>query len=90
MQPSTPEDEREALQRLAHTLGTRQGFSLIQSHDIHLFLAVSSHAEAVSQVREVAREEGVEPAAIVCLRPSLDDVFVELTGKSLRGGERAS
>lgn len=90
VQPSTPEDEREALQRLAHALGKRQGFSLIQPRDNHLFLAVSSHAEAVPQVLEVAREEGVELAAIVCLRPSLDDVFVELTGKSLRGGERAS
>jgi ABC-2 type transport system ATP-binding protein len=48
------------------------------------WLEVSSHAEAVPAVLAVADAAGVVLKSIICQRPSLDDVFLQLTGYSLR------
>jgi ABC-2 type transport system ATP-binding protein len=49
-----------------------------------LWLDVTSHAAAVPAVLGEAERAGVALSSIVCQRPSLDDVFLHLTGYSLR------
>ena len=49
-----------------------------------LWLDVTSHAAAVPAVLGEAERAGVPLSSIVCQRPSLDDVFLHLTGYSLR------
>lgn len=76
-----PEGSEAALQA---ALAGRPEIMGVYSQPAGLWLDVSSHAEAVPAVLAAADRAGVALKSIVCQRPSLDDVFLHLTGYSLR------
>jgi ABC-2 type transport system ATP-binding protein len=49
-----------------------------------LTLAASHPARALVELVKWLDQRGIEPADIHLKRPTLEDVFLELTGKSLR------
>ena len=51
------------------------------------FVAVSTHrpARALVELVKWVDQHGLELVDVQLKRPSLEDVFIELTGKSLRG-----
>jgi ABC-2 type transport system ATP-binding protein len=51
--------------------------------DETLRLYVDNIETAIPQVMRALNDEGIEPAAIGSRRPSLDDVFLAKTGRSL-------
>jgi ABC-2 type transport system ATP-binding protein len=51
--------------------------------DARLRLYVDSAATAIPQVMRALSTKGIEPGAIESRRPSLDDVFLAKTGRTL-------
>ncbi len=78
---------------LQAALAARSEVLGIHSQPAGFWLEVSSHAAAVPAVLAAAEGAGTAIKSIVCQRPSLDDVFLHLTGYSLRErvqGERVA
>jgi len=82
--------DTEALER---ALAARPEVLAVYRQPHGLWLEVTSHAEAIPVVLAESQRAGGPPTSIVCQRPSLDDVFLHLTGYSLRErvqGERVA
>jgi len=69
---------------LQKALSARPEILGVYAQPAGFWLDVSSHADAVPAVLQAADQAGVAIKSIVCQRPSLDDVFLHLTGYSLR------
>ena len=55
-----------------------------------LRLYTDSGATAMPRIIRALMARGIEPGAIECRRPTLDDVFLAKTGRSLEERERAA
>ena len=74
-----PASTREAMKILAHQPYTHSA----EAVDDTIRLYVDSSATAVPQVIRTLLNHGIEAGAIESRRPSLDDVFLAKTGRSL-------
>jgi ABC-2 type transport system ATP-binding protein len=62
----------------------------IVTTDSALLVTVDEGAVAVAPLLRALDSAGLSPTSITVNRPTLDDVFLTLTGRSLREGEEAS
>jgi ABC-2 type transport system ATP-binding protein len=82
--PGTAESPDEATMREATKLLAGEPFvHTSEVIDGTLRLYVDSGATAIPQIIRALNAKGIEPGAIECRRPSLDDVFLAKTGRSL-------
>ena len=79
---NAPED----LQRAVEVARTATPVREITMADGHLLVTVESGALAVALLLRALEADGLPVAAVTVSRPSLDDVFLTLTGHSLREG----
>jgi ABC-2 type transport system ATP-binding protein len=62
----------------------------VVSSDAGLLVTVDDGAVSVAPLLRALDAAGLSPGAISVNRPTLDDVFLTLTGRSLREGEEAA
>ena len=64
---------------------------ILEQHDLDasLHLVVERGGEALPHLLRALGDGGVQPKSIQLNRPSLDDVFLKLTGRTLRDSEES-
>ncbi|WP_245709537.1 ATP-binding cassette domain-containing protein [Rhodococcus tukisamuensis] len=78
------EDAARAVQVAADTLELRSQFT--EGHLVHL--TVEKGDAAVVPLLHALQAAGIVPGSLTVKRPSLDDVFLTVTGRSLRDGDQ--
>jgi ABC-2 type transport system ATP-binding protein len=73
----------------AHEVLARFGDHRPASEGCHLSIAVAGGASEIAPVVRALDEEGFMVASLELVQPTLDDVFVEKTGRHLEGAENA-
>jgi ABC-2 type transport system ATP-binding protein len=74
---------------LARDVMARFGEHRPPSDDCHLSIAIAGGATAIAPVVRALDDAGLLVASLELVEPSLDDVFVEKTGRHLEGAEQA-
>jgi ABC-2 type transport system ATP-binding protein len=75
---------------LAHEVMARFGEHRPPSDDCHLSIAIAGGATEIAPVVRALDEAGLLVASLELVQPSLDDVFVEKTGRHLEGAEQGA
>jgi ABC-2 type transport system ATP-binding protein len=75
---------------LAHEVMARFGDHRPPSDDCHLSIAIAGGATEIAPVVRALDEAGLLVASLELVQPSLDDVFVEKTGRHLEGAEQGA
>ena len=60
----------------------------IKKHDSKLTLGVEKGDEKIPLIIEISQSEGIKIKSIIVRKPTLDDVFLYFTGKSIRDREK--
>lgn len=81
------EADRPAQAGFAERIGSLGPVLNVRASGAELHLSVTSHREAVPALLDAAEQAGVTLASINCLQPTLDDVFLALTGHRIREEE---
>ncbi len=72
------------LVRLARELEQQPWVKGITSHDSHMYVGVSHGEEKIPLTVNLAQALGIEVTSISIRRPTLEDVFLHYTGKTIR------
>ncbi len=80
----------EDIERAAAAFAGDPNFSHVSVEETGLSLSVGDGAGAVARVVRALDGAGVDPQSITVSRPTLDDVFLQATGRRLEGSDRAA
>lgn len=86
----SPMDEAEAAKHLLEKLSCVQEVIVNTAQGNSLNLVVSSQGDALTAVQQALREAGLPTFGIAQSRPSLDDVYLAATGRTLMDAELAA
>ncbi|EMR75336.1 daunorubicin resistance ABC transporter ATP-binding subunit [Thermoplasmatales archaeon SCGC AB-540-F20] len=75
------------LDELGKRLGDESWIKNIKQHDTFLTLGVKKGEEKIPVVFEIARNLNIKIKSISVRKPTLDDVFLHFTGRTMRGQE---
>jgi ABC-2 type transport system ATP-binding protein len=75
---------------LIHRLNKESWISNIETHDSVATLGVEKGDEKIPRIIEIAQSEQVKIQSISVRKPTLDDVFLHFTGRSIRGQENTN
>lgn len=75
------------LDELGKRLGDESWIKNIKQHDTFLTLGVKKGEEKIPVVFEIARSLNIKIKSISVRKPTLDDVFLHFTGRTMRGQE---
>jgi ABC-2 type transport system ATP-binding protein len=70
--------------RLARELEQQPWVKGITSHDSHMYVGVSQGEEKIPLTVNLAQTLGIQVTSISIRRPTLEDVFLHYTGKTIR------
>jgi ABC-2 type transport system ATP-binding protein len=82
-------DGDAALARVKERLGTQPFVREVQKTDAGLLIAVDRGEEVLPDVLRLLDSSGTQIRTVTLARPTLDDVFLRLTGRSLREEQSA-
>ncbi|MBD1860474.1 MULTISPECIES: ABC transporter ATP-binding protein [Trichocoleus] len=86
----TPLEEAEAARAMLSALPTVQEVIINSAQGNSLNLVVASQTEALGTVQQALKEAGLPTFGIAQARPSLDDVYLAATGRTLVDAELAA
>ncbi|HEY9749562.1 MAG TPA: ABC transporter ATP-binding protein [Allocoleopsis sp.] len=86
----TPPEEAEKARAMLAALPTVQEVIINSAQGNSLNLVVASQSEALSTVQQALKEAGLPTFGIAQARPSLDDVYLAATGRTLVDAELAA
>jgi ABC-2 type transport system ATP-binding protein len=72
--------DAERFARLVRASGIKE----CSAHDGHVTFCVESAEKAIPRIVNLAREKGIELRSVDMHKPTLDDVFLHFTGKTIR------
>jgi len=78
------------LKKLKEILEKEQWISKIKQHDVTLTLGVEKGDEKIPIIIEIAQKTGVKVKSISVRKPTLDDVFISYTGRTIRDDENTN
>lgn len=85
----SPQPEAEQAQLLLNALNCVQEVIINEAQGNSLNLVVASQSDALTQVQQALNEQGLPIFGISQSRPSLDDVYLAATGRTLMDAELA-
>jgi ABC-2 type transport system ATP-binding protein len=80
----------EQMKKMLEKCKTCSWIKNIKSHNNHLSLTVDRAETKVPKIIEMAEKSGLKIASVNMRKPSLEDVFIHYTGKTIRDGEPES
>jgi ABC-2 type transport system ATP-binding protein len=86
----TPLDEAETAKSILQTIPTVQDVIINTAQGNSLNLVVNPQSDALLTVQQVLQEKGLPTFGIAQSRPSLDDVYLAATGRTLLDAELAA
>jgi ABC-2 type transport system ATP-binding protein len=86
----TPPEEAEKARAMLEALPTVQEVIINSAQGNSLNLVVASQSEALSTVQQALKDAGLPTFGIAQARPSLDDVYLAATGRTLVDAELAA
>nr|WP_290227175.1 ATP-binding cassette domain-containing protein [Trichocoleus desertorum] len=86
----TPPEEAEKARAMLESLPTVQEVIINSAQGNSLNLVVASQSEALTTVQQALKEAGLPTFGIAQARPSLDDVYLAATGRTLVDAELAA
>jgi ABC-2 type transport system ATP-binding protein len=75
------------INKLAKILGEQKWIEKIKRHDNFLTLGVEKGDEKIPIIIEIAQKQGIKIKSISVRKPTLDDVFLSFTGRTMRDEE---
>jgi ABC-2 type transport system ATP-binding protein len=75
------------LGKLSAMLEQEQWVKGIKNYDSHIYVGVSQGEEKIPRTINLAQAEGVQITSISIRKPTLEDVFLHYTGKTIRDEE---
>jgi ABC-2 type transport system ATP-binding protein len=80
-------EDRPTAERARSLVGGFNGNSQIDRDTVRLY--ISGAAQAIPEVIRVLQDADLRPISLTLTQPTLDDVFLQVTGQSLQGVEEA-
>ena len=75
------------ISKLKEKLEKEKWISKIKQYDTTLTLGVEKGDEKIPQIIEIAQKQGIKIKSISVRKPTLDDVFISYTGRTIRDNE---
>ncbi len=81
-------EDRPAAERANALVGSLNGNSQIDRDTVRLYM--SAAAQAIPEVMRLLQDADLRPISLTLTQPTLDDVFLQVTGQSLQVAEKTS